>query len=477
MAVLKAERFPMSRSEDDASAMNAMERRSAMSLAGIFGLRMLGLFLILPVFAPYAHGLEGAAESPMLVGLALGAYGLTQAVLQIPFGMMSDRFGRKPVIAAGMLLFAIGSVIAAMSDSITGVLIGRIIQGSGAVAAAVIALTADLTREEHRTKAMAMIGMTIGVSFTISMVLGPLLGGSIGVDGIFWLTGAMALFSILFLYLVVPDPKRQVHHRDAEVTAGMFTSVLRNTELLRLDFGVFVLHAGLTAMFVVLPMVLMDPAHPLLQSADQWKLYLPVMGGAFLLMIPLVIIAEARRKMKQVFVSAILMLVLSLCLLSLNNHSLVMIATALAIFFIGFNALEATLPSLISKIAPASAKGTAVGVFNTCQFFGAFVGGMLGGLMYQPAEHNEAQAFMTIAGLLGLWMLVALFMPQPRHVATRMLHIEATDDAAIAALRTRLLAVEGVVEVELYADEQTAYCKVDSKRLDADALRLAAQAG
>lgn len=467
----------MARKDDDETAMTGEERKSAISLAGIFGLRMLGLFLILPVFAPYAHSLEGAAANPMLVGLALGAYGLTQAVLQIPFGMMSDRFGRKPVIAAGMLLFAIGSVVAAMSDSITGVLIGRIIQGSGAVAAAIIALTADLTREEHRTKAMATIGMTIGVSFTVSMVAGPLLGHAIGVDGIFWLTGAMALLSILFLYLVVPDPKRQVHHRDAEVTAGMFGSVLRNPELLRLDFGVFVLHAALTAMFVILPMVLMDPAYPLLESADQWKLYLPVMGGAFLLMIPLVVIAESRRKMKQVFVSAILMLVLSLGLMSLHSHSLILIATALGIFFVGFNALEATLPSLISKIAPASAKGTAVGVFNTCQFFGAFVGGMLGGLLYLPAQHNEAQAFLVIAGLLSVWMFVALSMPQPRHVATRMLHIEAEGDVAVEVLRQRLLAVEGVVEVELYADEQTAYCKVDSKRLDDAALRQAAQFG
>jgi len=465
----------MSRKQVKAESMTPEERKSAMSLAGIFGLRMLGLFLILPVFSPYAHGLAGAAEHPMLVGIALGAYGLTQALLQIPFGMLSDRIGRKPVIAAGMLLFAIGSVIAATSDSITGVLIGRVIQGSGAVAAAIIALVADLTREEHRTKAMAMIGMTIGVSFMISMVAGPVLGHLMGVAGIFWLTAALSLVSILFLYLIVPDPKHQIHHRDAEMTTGMLGRVLADRELLRLDFGVFVLFVGLTAMFVILPMVLMDPAHPLLESAAQWKLYLPVMGGSFVLMVPLVIIAEAKRKMKQVFVSAILMLAVGLGLLSALSGSLMSIATALFIFFVGFNVLEATLPSLISKIAPASAKGTAVGVYNTCEFFGAFVGGVLGGFLYVPARHNEAQAFMVIAGLLTLWLLVALIMAPPRHVATRMLHIEASDERTADALRQRLLAVDGVAEVEIYPDEQVAYCKVDNKTLDDDALFMAAQ--
>jgi len=465
----------MGRKQVKTESMTAEERKSATSLAGIFGLRMLGLFLILPVFSPYAHHLEGAREHPMLVGIALGAYGLTQALLQIPFGMLSDRIGRKPVIAFGMLLFAIGSVIAAMSDSITGVLIGRVIQGSGAVAAAIIALVADLTREEHRTKAMAMIGMTIGVSFMISMVAGPVLGHLMGVAGIFWLTAALSLVSILFLYLVVPDPKHQVHHRDAEVTTGMLGQVLANRELLRLDFGVFVLHAGLTAMFVILPMVLMDPVHPLLEGAAQWKLYLPVMGASFVLMVPLVIIAEAKRKMKQVFVSAILMLAVGLGLMSALSDSLMFIATALFIFFVGFNVLEATLPSLISKIAPASAKGTAVGVYNTCEFFGAFVGGVLGGFLYVPAQHNEAQAFLAIAGLLTLWLLVALTMAPPRHVATRMLHIEVSDERTADALRQRLLAVDGVAEVEIYPDEQVAYCKVDNKTLDDEILHTAIQ--
>jgi len=459
----------------NAVVMTPGERKAAVSLASIFGLRMLGLFLILPVFSPYAHNLAGAAEHPMLVGIALGAYGLTQALLQIPFGMLSDRIGRKPVIAAGMLLFAIGSVIAATSDSITGVLIGRVIQGSGAVAAAIIALVADLTREEHRTKAMAMIGMTIGVSFMISMVLGPVLGGMIGVAGIFWLTAALSLASILFLYLVVPEPRRQVHHRDAEVTTGMLGRVLANGELLRLNFGVFVLHAALTAMFVVLPMLLMDPSHPLLASSAQWKLYLPVMGASFVLMVPLVIIAESKRKMKQVFVFSIALLAAAQILMALWGVSLAVIAVSLFIFFVGFNALEATLPSLISKIAPISAKGTAVGVFNTCEFFGAFIGGVLGGFLYVPAQHNEGQAFLVIAGLLMLWLLVAMTMAPPRRVATRMLHIEAADGGAAELLRQRLLQVKGVAEVEIFPDEQVAYCKVDDKILDDDTLYAAAQ--
>ncbi len=461
------------RDNNRGEAMTPVERKAAMSLAGIFGLRMLGLFLILPVFAPYAHGLKGAAEHPALVGIALGAYGLTQALLQIPFGMLSDKVGRKPVIAAGMLLFAIGSVIAAMSDSITGVLIGRVVQGSGAVAAAIIALTADLTREEHRTKAMAMIGMTIGVSFMVSMVAGPVLGHALGVPGIFWLTAALSLASILFLYLVVPSPARQVHHRDAEVTAGMFGRVISDGELLRLDFGVFVLHAALTAMFVVLPMVLMSGEHPLMASGAQWKLYLPVMAASFVLMVPLVIIAEARRKMKPVFLLAIVMLVVAEALMALTGASLWSIAAALFIFFVGFNVLEATLPSLISKIAPASAKGTAVGVYNTCEFLGAFAGGALGGFLYVPAAHNQARAFAAIGGLLLLWLLVAAGMKPPKPVATRVLHVEAADDAAAEALRRRLLAVEGVAEVEIFPDEGVAYCKVDSKVVDEEALKAA----
>ncbi len=456
---------------DEEMHPSAEEKRAILSLAGIFGLRMMGLFLILPVFSAYAHGLRGAAEHPALVGIALGAYGLTQALLQIPFGMMSDRWGRKPVIAMGMLLFALGSFIAAMSDSIVGVLIGRIVQGSGAVAAAVIALTADLTHDRHRTKAMATIGMTIGVSFAISMVLGPLLGHWIGVDGIFWLTGGLSLFSILVLYAVVPDPRRSSHHSDSEVTPALFSAMLRDTNLLRLDFGVLCLHASLTALFVVMPLMLADPAAELLAKAEQWKLYLPVMLLAFVGMVPLIIVAESKRKMKQVFLLSIGMLILACLLLAWGQHSLFMVATALFVFFLGFNTLEATQPSLVSKFAPAVAKGTAIGIFNTSQFFGAFLGGLLAGLIYQPASQNYASVFLSAAALLACWLLLSLGMRQPPFLATRAIPVRARTQEEADRLERALLAVPGMAEAQIVLEEGTAYCKLDSARIDEQALR------
>ncbi|MDQ6975730.1 MAG: MFS transporter [Mariprofundaceae bacterium] len=452
------------------------ERRAVASLAGIFGLRMMGLFLILPVFSAYAHGLKGAAEHPELVGIALGAYGLTQALFQIPFGMLSDRWGRKPVIAMGMLLFAVGSIIAAMSDSIVGVLFGRIVQGSGAVAAAVIALTADLTRDEHRTKAMATIGITIGVSFAISMVLGPLLDQWIGVAGIFWLTGFLSLMSILVLYFIVPEPAAHLHHSDSQVTPALFKKMLNHGDLLRLDFGVLCLHAALTALFVVLPLLLADPAADLLAQSDQWKLYLPVMLLAFAGMVPLIIVAESKRKMKQVFIVSITLLIVACLMLATANDSLLMIAAALLFFFLGFNTLEATQPSLVSKYAPAAAKGTAIGIFNTSQFFGAFVGGVLGGFMYQPATQNYATVFFLIAGLLTVWLMVAIGMRQPSFLVSRALPITITDDQAAKTLENNLLALNGVAEVVVIVEEATAYCKIDSKVVDEDAIRALVEA-
>jgi len=443
------------------SGMNAQERKSVSALSSIFALRMMGLFLILPVFSTYAHGLDGALEHPELVGIALGAYGLTQALFQIPFGMMSDRFGRKPVIAAGMVIFAIGSVIAAMSTSIEGVLLGRIIQGSGAVAAAVIALTADLTREEHRTKAMASIGITIGLSFAISMAISPLLNEWVGVSGIFMLTAVFSLLSILVLYLVVPEPVHTGHHSDSEVTTGMFKDVLKHGALLRLDIGVLILHAGLMALFVVLPLMLVN--QDLMPQAEQWKLYLPVMLLAFVLMVPFIIIAEAKRKMKQVFLMAIAMLIGGCLLFALMHDSIWWIAAALLLFFTGFNTLEASLPSLVSKYAPAGMKGTAIGVFNTSQFFGAFVGGVLGGFLYDPISQNFATVFFVIAAMLTVWWLIALTMAQPPYVVTLSLKTNVSNEDEAEQLRCSLLAMDGMQEVMVVLDEQSVYCKYDKK--------------
>jgi MFS family permease len=269
------------------SGMNRQERRAAVSLAGVYALRMLGLFMILPVFALYAEHLEGV--TPALTGLAIGAYGITQALLQIPAGLLSDRIGRKPVIIGGLLLFALGSVVAAAADAIHMVILGRALQGAGAIAAAVMALTADLTREEQRIKAMAMIGMSIGLSFAAAMVLGPVLNEWVGVPGIFWITALLALGGIGIVAFLVPRPTVTRRHREAEAVPAQFGRVLRNAELLRLDFGILVLHTLLTASFVVLPLLLRDVLD--LASANHWKLYLPVLAASVLVMIPFIFLA------------------------------------------------------------------------------------------------------------------------------------------------------------------------------------------
>ena len=280
-----------------ANRMSALELRASISLASIFGLRMLGMFVILPVFAIYAEHLEGG-NNLTLVGVALGAYGLTQAILQIPFGLMSDRFGRKRIIIIGLILFLIGSVAAALSNSIYGVLLGRAIQGSGAIAAPIMALVADLTQEVHRTKAMALIGLSIGVSFGVAIAAGPVIAGFIGVHGIFWLIAGLSLLAIWIIRYMVPDPRQSKVHRDAELVPGQFSNVLKSNELLRLNYGIFILHAILTASFVVVPLLMRDAG---LLPALHWKVYLPVFVISMASIIPFVILAEKKRKMKPVF--------------------------------------------------------------------------------------------------------------------------------------------------------------------------------
>jgi len=387
--------------------MNSQESKAAFSLAGIYALRMLGLFLILPVFALYAEHLQGV--TPMLVGVAIGAYGLTQAMLQIPFGMLSDRIGRKPVIIGGLLLFAIGSVVAAMSDSIWGVIMGRALQGSGAIAAAVMSLAADLSRDEHRTKVMAVIGMSIGAAFILALILGPILNGLIGVPGIFWLTALLALVGIAIVQFIVPTPQSSQVHSDAEAVPEQFGRVLSNINLLRLDLGIFVLHLIITSVFLAVPLVLRDLIG--MESDSHWMIYLPVLMVSIAIMIPFIVIAERRNKMKQVFLGAVLTLVLAQSGLFLWHASLAGLLFSLVLFFTAFNLLESTLPSLVSKVASATSKGTAMGVYSTSQFSGAFVGGVAGGWIHGQFGLSGVFLFGTAAALV--WLVAAFGMQNP----------------------------------------------------------------
>lgn len=382
--------------------MTPAERRAGISLAAIFALRMLGLFLILPVFAVHAHELRGG-DNLTLVGLAIGAYGFTQACLQIAYGAASDRFGRKPVIVFGLLLFVIGSVVAALATDIYGIIIGRVLQGAGAISAAVTALAADLTRDQHRTKVMAMIGSSIGLVFAGSMVAAPLLYARIGMDGLFWLTAVLAAAAIGVLLWVVPAAPQV-----PRANGGRFVDVLCDGQLMRLNFGVFALHLIQTMMWVMVPAGLVAAGLPL---ASHWQVYLPAVLLSFVVMVPAVIVAERRNRMKTVFNGAVLLLLAVQIGLYALGQGLIALATLLTLFFVAFNVLEATQPSWISRVAPPHAKGTALGVYNTLQSLGLFLGGLLGGWL---AQHFGSGAISLLGALLALaWLALAMTMNPP----------------------------------------------------------------
>ncbi len=450
--------------------MTPLEQRATATLASIYGLRMLGLFLILPVFAVYAEHLPGG-EDHSLIGLALGIYGLTQAVLQLPFGMASDRHGRKRVIYFGLLLFAAGSFIAAISQDIYWVIVGRSIQGAGAINAAVTALLADLTREEHRTKAMAMIGGSIGLTFAASLVVGPTLYHLISVPGIFALTGVLALAALAVVRFVVPDPAPAASHfhSDAEAVPARLGDVLRNPELARLNVGIFALHVVLMAMFVVIPFGLRDAGG--LDANHHWQVYLPVLAVSVLIMLPLIVYGERRAKHKPVFVGSVALLFATQLAFLPGIRHFWGIVVVLTLFFAAFNVLEAMLPSLVSKIAPASAKGTAMGVYNTAQSLGLFAGGALGGWLSHA--YGATGVFLAGAALIGVWLWFAAGMRRPPAVRSLMYHVPPLDAAAARELERRLAAIAGVAEAAVIADEGLATIKADMHLFDEQALRAA----
>ena len=443
------------------------EKKSTLCIAIIYACRMLGLFIILPIFSLYADQIIDA--TPTLIGVALGVYGLTQAILQIILGVLSDKYGRKPLILFGLVIFIIGSIVAAMSHTIYGIILGRALQGAGAVGSVLTALVADTTQEENRMRAMSVIGMTIGLSFITAMVLSPILNTWIGLSGIFWLTALLGVIGIVILVYGVPTPTKIIFHKGSETTPSQIKSVLGNPELLRLNYGIFSLHVILTALFLAIPIVLIDYME--VAISKQWLVYLPVLCISFFLMVPFIIIAETKNLMKPVFVGAIIVLTSMQFLLYEFDQHIIVMSGLLVLYFASFNLLEAALPSLISKMAPIVSKGTAMGVYSSAQFFGIFFGGFFGGIVLQNFGIQGVFVFNTILGLV--WIFIAITMKKPRQLISKLYQIgEKKLDLNFKVLQQRILHLPGVEEAMVCLDEKVIYLKVDKELFNEATLKV-----
>ena len=436
--------------------MNALERRSTIALSSIFALRMLGLFMIIPVFAVAGQSYQYA--TPALIGLAVGVYGLSQALLQIPFSLWADRFHRKPLIVFGLLLFALGGAVAAMSETIYGVIIGRAIAGAGAVSAVVMALLADVTREENRTKAMATMGMSIGLSFVVAFSVGPWLTTFVGISGLFWVTTIMGMLAILMLFMV---PKTTRHHKNyKQGYLVQLKQVLKMADLNRLHVSVFSLHLLLTAMFIYIPSQLIEFAG--IPLSKHGIVYLPLLVISLFFAFPSIILAEKYRKMRSIFLVAITGVIAGLIILIFGYESKYILLLGLGLFFIAFNVMEALLPSWLSKAAPIQSKATAMGVNASAQFLGAFCGGTLGGQLI--LLNNTAMGWSVLSAIAIIWLLISFGLAQPHYLTSIVLRLpenKQTDDWA-----SQLLAIHGIEEVVVMSDQQVAYIKVDKQQLD-----------
>ncbi|RLA06560.1 MAG: MFS transporter [Gammaproteobacteria bacterium] len=433
------------------SSFTAVEKKASMSLSLIYGTRMFGLFLIFPVFAIYAKDMAGA--SPLLIGFALGVYGLSQSILQIPFGVLSDKLGRKVMISVGLVLFIIGSIICALADNIYWIIIGRAVQGSGAVAAVIMALAADLTAEHNRTKIMAFIGISIGISFVLSLIAGSFLAPIIGgLAGLFYLTAILALIGLIILWWVVPNPKKSSFHRDAQPVASQLWQMFNHPQLSLLNVSIFLLHMTLSSLFLIVPHLMMQAG--LLQN-DFWQVYAVVMVLAIIFMMPLIIIAEKYGKMKLVFMVSIALLGMAVYILQLSFAQIIIVYVALSLYFTGFNAIESILPSLVSRIAPSDKKGSAMGIYTTFQFLGSFAGGGFGGFLLGLGDFYLFSFLMLIT---TLWvLLLGFYMQHPKMISSALFKIKSK------ARKGDILKFTGVVEATINRSEKIAYLKVDNK--------------
>jgi MFS family permease len=428
---------------------------SVVPIAAIFSFRMLGLFMLIPVFTLFAAQLQDA--TPALIGLALGSYGLSQGLLQIPLGMLSDRFGRKPIITIGLLVFACGSLMGAFSHSIYTMIIARIMQGTGAIGSVLIALLADLTPDDQRTKAMAVIGMTIGLSFSLAMIISPALTHYFGLSAIFYLTSFLALLGLLLLHTLIPTPQKERFHVDSEVTSSLFKTVIKNKHLQRLNAGIFFQHFVLTATFYVIPILL----HQQIRAGhltQQWFFYLPLMIFSFIFMIPFILIAEKKRKMKAVFSSAVLITSLSQWFLAFRGHHWFSLCGLMFLYFVAFNILEATLPSLVSKQAAPRSKGTAMGIYSSSQFLGIFAGGSMAGLLYQFT--NETGIFICNGLLSLIWLALACSMNPETYLTTLLLKCPQFIENEFILIG-QLKKLSGVKDVVIVKEEAVIYIQID----------------
>lgn len=416
-------------------------------IAALFSFRMLGLFMLIPVFTLYAEHLTGA--TPTLIGIALGSYGLSQGILQMPYGLWSDRFGRKTMITIGLILFAIGSLLGALSHSIYGIIAARILQGMGAIGSVLIALLADLTPDTERTKGMAVIGATIGVSFMLSMIMSPAIAHQWGLSGIFYITAMLAIAGLFILHCLIPTPEKEPFHPESETNPALLKQVLSNRHLLRLNTGIFCQHFILTATFFIVPQLLQNNITTGHLTAA-WHFYLPLLLFAFLLMVPFIIFAEKKQLIKPVFLMSVIAIATCQMLLVFYAENWVSFCILMLIYFVGFNILEASLPSLISKQANPESKGTAMGVYSSCQFLGIFAGGVMAGVTYPLGGMTLLFAANAMVG--WIWFFTAFSMQPNVYQTTLMVQIPP-NMTSYTEMKAQLAALPGVCHV-VFAEEQ-----------------------